>query len=270
MSCGIYRFQNQITLESYVGQSTNLEERYKRHNRDWINGTTDFYEAIQEWGWDNFSYEVLEICEKEELNNKEKYWIAFYDSFYNGYNETKGGGNHWTVSEDEILKLYYEGLSPKQIKEHLQISLSTVYKYLSCDKEFIKNKNNNKNTNFRVYQYDLNGNFIKSWLSRKAAARVLNIHNTAIGKVISGERISAGGFLWRSYYMEQLPKEQIKSIWHKHKVNQYDKNCNYIQTFDSYVAAAQAVNGDRNLIKRVCQKGFNYSAYGYKWKLTDE
>lgn len=268
MSCGIYRFQNQITLESYVGQSICLEERYNRHRRDWLNGTTDFYEGIQEWGWDNFSYEVLELCKKDELNEKEIYWIAYYDSFRNGYNETKGGSNRWTVNIDKIIELYHNGYTPKQIKEELQIGLSTVYKYLSCDAEFIKNKNKSS-ADFYVYQYNLDGSFIRSWPSRKAVQRNLNINATAIGKVITGERVSAGQFLWRDYFMEQLPKEQLRSNWHKNAVNQYDKDLNYIQTFDSYASAARSINGDSSLIKRVCSKGTKYSAYGYKWILAE-
>lgn len=64
-------------------------------------------------------------------------------------------------------------------------------------------------------------------------------------------------------------QNQIKSHWHKNAVNQYDKNLNYIQTFESYAAAARSVNGDPNLIKRVCKQGTKYSAYNYKWVLAE-
>ena len=46
---------------------------------------------IKERGAENFDFEVLEECSKEELTLREKYYIEVFDSFYNGYNKTKGG-----------------------------------------------------------------------------------------------------------------------------------------------------------------------------------
>ena len=45
---------------------------------------------IQEFGIWNFSWEVLELCSKEQLNEKEKYYINLYDSKNFGYNSTSG------------------------------------------------------------------------------------------------------------------------------------------------------------------------------------
>lgn len=265
MSCGIYKFQNLITKEVYIGQSVNLEERYQRHQRDFITGTTDFYKGVQQWGWNNFSYEILELCSKDDLNNRESYWIDFYDSFYNGYNETKGGSNKWSVNEDDIKKLYLIGLSPKEIQNKLNIGLSTVYKYISCYPEFQATQSVNE-----IFQYSTQGEFIQKWASRKEAARNLHIDPAAIGKAISGERQSAGGFLWRSNYYDHIPLAEISKLKSSMAVCQYDQNLNLINTFKTAAHAARAVNGDASLIRRVCKKGLNYSAYGYKWAfMTD-
>lgn len=49
------------------------------------------YKAMLKDGVENFSFEVLEECERSALNDRETYWIEFYQSQYHGYNMTKGG-----------------------------------------------------------------------------------------------------------------------------------------------------------------------------------
>lgn len=78
----------------YIGQTTqtNLNVRwqygngYKSHN-------TKFYKAIKKYGWSNFSHEIIEqhIHTQEIANEREIFWISFYNSFKNGYNSTPGG-----------------------------------------------------------------------------------------------------------------------------------------------------------------------------------
>lgn len=59
-----------------------------------------------------------------------------------------------------------------------------------------RGKRISKKLNKAVFQYDLNGNFIKKWKSQKEASKKLHIFN--ISSVISNRRKSAGGFLWRA------------------------------------------------------------------------
>lgn len=50
------------------------------------------YTAMKKDGVENFTFEILELCERAELNDKERYWINFFKSQDYGYNETQGGG----------------------------------------------------------------------------------------------------------------------------------------------------------------------------------
>lgn len=93
---GIYKFTNLKNSKVYIGQSINIEVRKKAHlkaafNPNHINYYCQFYKALREYGIENFSFEILEECSKEELNEKEKKWIAYYNSYENGYNMTPGG-----------------------------------------------------------------------------------------------------------------------------------------------------------------------------------
>jgi group I intron endonuclease len=97
---GIYMIKNIITGKCYIGKSeTNIEDRWKRHLRDLRNdkhrnkdGKRDkLQRAWNKYGEENFIFGVIEEYNIEECNEREIYWIAYYDSFYNGYNQTKGG-----------------------------------------------------------------------------------------------------------------------------------------------------------------------------------
>ena len=92
---GIYKLTNQKTGECYIGQSRDIKKRIYEHMRAGLGVDTpsgnQLYIAMQEYGLDNFSIELLEECNPEELNKKEKYFIELYQSNIVGYNIS--GGN---------------------------------------------------------------------------------------------------------------------------------------------------------------------------------
>ena len=104
MSCGIYKIENKVTHEIYIGCSSNIEERIKSHKQRYNNYNSreynsKLYRAIRLHGIDLFSFSILEYCTKSELPDKEKKWISFYDSTEYGYNETRGGYGYTIISE---------------------------------------------------------------------------------------------------------------------------------------------------------------------------
>lgn len=108
---GIYKFTNKLTGESYIGQSVNIEKRYNQHkNRyDKFGGKdssiedTYFHSMLRHYGFHNFDFEVLEECSKEQLNEKEIYYIALHSSLYpNGYNKNPGGNMPHTNAIKDI------------------------------------------------------------------------------------------------------------------------------------------------------------------------
>ncbi len=98
MSCGIYLITNETNNKVYIGQSVNIEKRFSKHKTTGFNINSTVYEyplyrAIRKYGLENFSFRVLELCLKDELNEKEIFWIDYYSSFNPdcGYNQTVGG-----------------------------------------------------------------------------------------------------------------------------------------------------------------------------------
>lgn len=81
---GIYK----ISGKSYIGQSIHIFTRWKEHARHIreekeLNGTPLELE--------NLTFEVLELCSIGELDDREIYWIEYYNSYNNGFNKTLGG-----------------------------------------------------------------------------------------------------------------------------------------------------------------------------------
>lgn len=97
---GIYKIQNKITGQTYVGQSVDIERRWKQHKSLSTYKDAPLYEDVRKLGWDKFSFGILEVCEEHELNAKEKYWIDLYNSFDDGYNQTRGGARGSEAAAD--------------------------------------------------------------------------------------------------------------------------------------------------------------------------
>ena len=93
----IYKITNINTNKVYIGKtSRTIQERWKEHckqfNQDALN--RPLYNAMKKYGVDNFLIEVVEECDESILSIREQYWIDAYNSYYDGYNATLGGG--WT------------------------------------------------------------------------------------------------------------------------------------------------------------------------------
>lgn len=91
---GIYKITNTKNEKSYIGQSTNIEERWKQHKQAIQTSDKSWYPLARKEsdGVDDFTFEVLQQCKAEELDELEDYWVDYYKSYVNGYNQTKDGG----------------------------------------------------------------------------------------------------------------------------------------------------------------------------------
>lgn len=91
---GIYKITNIITGECYIGQASDIASRWSEHAKCGLGIDTPagnkLYKAMQEYGLQSFSWELLEKCDRAELNEKERYYISLYDSVNYGYNILKG------------------------------------------------------------------------------------------------------------------------------------------------------------------------------------
>ena len=92
MKKDIYKITNLINGKCYIGQTTDSKRRFSEHKAKSYGSEKNkvLYYAFDKYGLNNFSFEVIEE-QIENYNEREKYWIRYYDSFENGYNQTEGG-----------------------------------------------------------------------------------------------------------------------------------------------------------------------------------
>ena len=101
---GIYKITNLLNNKCYIGQSIQIEKRFAQHKSPYERNRhpeLPLYKAIEKYGIENFSFEVIEECKQEELDEKEKFYIKHFQSMchQNGYNilaggDTRAGENH--------------------------------------------------------------------------------------------------------------------------------------------------------------------------------
>lgn len=107
---GIYKITNLVNGKVYIGQSRQIEKRWTQHKKTikfleqdkWYN---KIYLDMYSLGIENFSFEVVEECTIEELNDREEYWIKYYNSQENGYNITSGGDCTGKLSSCDVKEI---------------------------------------------------------------------------------------------------------------------------------------------------------------------
>ena len=131
----IYKITNTINGKSYIGQTIqNVKERFYQHCATKCSKAVSnmaIHRAIKKYGKSNFTVEVIEEIDSANLNDRERYWIKYYNSYNNGYNSTKGGQDGCKFFKDldveSIIKEYNTGKSLR--------TLGTIFK---VDKQTIK------------------------------------------------------------------------------------------------------------------------------------
>lgn len=94
--CGIYKITNIKNKKIYIGKSVEIiPKRWTEHIKTSLDigsiSRTKIHEAMKEDGIENFTFEILEECQREKLSEREKYWIDFYETNTYGYNIKSGG-----------------------------------------------------------------------------------------------------------------------------------------------------------------------------------
>lgn len=208
----------------------------------------------------NLIFEILEICDAENCLIREQYYIDILKSYNKGYNArphaSNNGGikmkkttkeliyNKWRIKRDKLSddvgKLYESGKTTREICKVLKIS-RTFLKRIFDENNIITRKDRG-NKKKMVYQYSLDGNFIKEFESLNMCSRELNLNMRGISLVLN-EKCSK----YKNYYFsfKIMSKEEIleKQLFFKKKlenknrkyinIKQYNFNNELLNEFDS-------------------------------------
>lgn len=255
----IYCHRNKINNKRYIGQTNkkNLNERWRNgkgyapKNNENQKNHRKFYNAIQKYGWDNFEHIVLEenIQTLEEANQKEQYWITYYDTFNSdkGYNMTPGGDNH---------------LLDFEAKERLRQTLIQTYK-THPEKVRYQRQKQAEISGKPIYCFELN----KIYSSISEAARENNVDASAISRCLQRKKqLTTNGLHWK-YNDEDITIKEIEKSRKKSNKKVLCVETNMI--YNSPKEASEKTKFDSNAIAKCC-RGINKTHMGYHWGYIDE
>lgn len=132
---GIYKITNNLNGHCYIGQSIDIRTRWNHHrNYPVHNSNYPLYKAFAKYDIENFTFEIIEECEVDELDSKEIEYISYFDSYHNGYNQTQGGsgarGAIVKISNDDLYEIYdllqHSILSQKEIAMRFCVGEDTI------------------------------------------------------------------------------------------------------------------------------------------------
>lgn len=189
----IYKITNKINGKSYIGQTIqNVKERFYQHCATKCSQAVlnmAIHKAINKYGKSNFMIEVIEEVESTNLNDREKYWIKYYDSYNNGYNSTKGGQDgiklFKNLDAESIIKEYKSGKSLREVSRIFDVDKQTIKDLL------VRNSIKLRTTRTYKLSQEDREEIIKDLslgLSRKEIISKWNISKSYLSQLINGYR----------------------------------------------------------------------------------
>jgi len=262
---GIYKITNPKG-KIYIGQSINIEKRWEREYYTLqCKDQPKIYNSLKKYGPENHIFEIIEKCLLDQLNERERYWQDYYNVLEEGLNLKL------TNTEDRNGKHSDETIS--KMKEYWR----NYYKINNGPNKGIKQSEETKLKKSKsapthpIFQYNLNGDFIRGWNRIIDVERELGIANQSITLCCQGKKDSAGGYIWR---YQDSPKEllenikPVRSTKYGISILQYDLNMNLIKKWKNMKVASIELNIDNGSISNCC-KNKTKTAGGYIWKYVN-
>lgn len=250
----IYKIQNKNDGKIYIGQTTmTLKARLAKHKEVVPTSDCHIHRAIRKYGWKSFEVGIVEDhIPNDLLNDREIYWIDYYNSFEGGYNMNRGG-NGRLVSEAEILELWEEGNTITDITNKLPTKKDTVRQILNehgiSSEEIQHRKAIHK-------QPQIDYNYIRKLWEDGKTTREIRALNGNIGQ----------GLLMKIFDEVGISKEERAKRQHKTKeVHQYALDGTHIATYESATMAGEKLGINPHQIRATCS-GKQKTSGGYIWK----
>lgn len=285
---GIYKITNTINNKIYIGQSVNIQERISEHKRlaydaKFLNKFQyPLYLALNKYGVEKFTFEIIMECKEEELNYWEQYWIEKLNTYIHntnsqGYNLTRGGDGHRTISQEqieEIITLWNEGLSTGDISLITEIEKHAIIRYLKENTNYtVEESNKRGHINSSIHHqkviniYNKYGKLIYNFNSVKEAGEKLNILAKEISAVVSNRKPSLHGMFFLDINEDQV--EGLINRMQRQKppavIETNEDNTKILNIFFTKDDIKRYLQRDQISSVQPCCKGHCKSAYGHYW-----
>jgi len=249
----IYKIECLINGRVYIGQTKNKTKRLQEHKRTLEKNehhSISLQRAWNKYGKKNFSFEIIEECDSSNVDERERYWIKFYNS-----NNPNYGGHLWNDERREKYSKMNEEMWTEEMRKRQSKIMKQVYN-LDNALDAVRVK---------VVKLTLQGEYIDTYNSiTEAAQSVGQENNTAhICDCCKGNRRSAYGFIW--VYYDDYVKGNYKINPSQLELNKDMKVVKLTldnQYLGTYIYGD--IKENKNKILR-CIKGEIKSTKGYKW-----
>lgn len=240
----------------YVGRT--CLSQYERAGKLGIRYKTSraFWNAIQKYGWENFSYKVLEEgILADDIDKRENYWINYYHSSTdeNGYNLLKPNGTFKQATEEckKRLSETRRGEKNPAYGKHRPFPHKGLEKAIEINSK-------------PVMQFDLNGNYIRTYSSRREAANSVHCQEVNIGKCCLGTHKQAGGYQWCDVGNENNIEKYFSKAETKGEIAQIS-NGKIINIFKNARVATKILGKKDFSSIYKCLNGERKKAFGFTW-----
>jgi len=173
--CGIYKIINPKN-KIYIGQSTNIYKRWFYYDILNCKNQPRLYQSLKKYGNSSHIFEIIEECDFNLLNERERYWQDHYDVL----DRKKGLNCVLTKTKDK--KTIINDLTKNKIKNSL--------------------KNFNEEKIKHIYQYNLSGECVKIWKNYNEVQNSTEYDRGYISRCCNGRTDKAYEFIWS--YKEQV------------------------------------------------------------------
>lgn len=189
----IYKITNNVNGKVYIGQTIQtIKERFYQHCATKCSDSVlnmAIHKAIKKYGKSNFTIEVIEEVDKDSLNDREKFWIEYYNSYNNGYNSTRGGQDGSThckeLDTESIIKEYNSGKSLRSIGNTFKVDKQTIKDLLIRNNIILRTTRS-----YKLSQIDRISIIedVKSGIDRKLIMEKWSISKSYLSQLINGYR----------------------------------------------------------------------------------
>lgn len=210
----IYKITNALNGKVYIGKTSySLEKRFSEHCIDSQKENFEIrplYRAMRKYGVENFYIELIEECSKIQENERERYWIEFYESYGFGYNATLGGEGKCLYNHSAILERLKERPYANEIAKDFGCCVDIVYQIAKDNSIKLKNssqENFGKERKKPIFQLTKDNIIINEFPSVAEAAKWCFENNLCktlnsgvrshIAEAANGKRKSAYKYIWR-------------------------------------------------------------------------
>lgn len=197
MNSGIYEIRNIINNKTYIGSSKNLNHRRSTHFYDLRNNkhkNPHLQKSFNKHGENNFIFSILKECKLEDLISQEQY---FLDILKPEYNILKIAGSSVGIKRPDQSIRIKEFNKNRTVSKQTKLRTSKTLKNIGHKPTKECTEKSMEVLRKGVIQYDLEGNFIKEFISLNQACRELQMSSGNLSKACKHENKSLKGFKWK-------------------------------------------------------------------------